>query len=102
MPEISSDQMRDKMEAHLKDMGEKTAFFNGAYTTIARNQAVDGRGLAQNFALLKQVRFHFLCSIVHWVSNLVFAGAVSMPFLRDEKQAFEGSHSKVGWPVQVQ
>ena len=57
--EVSAEEIYDKMEAHLKNVGEKTAFYYGSYASVARNQAVDGAGLAHNFALLKQVRFYF-------------------------------------------
>ena len=56
MADVSDEKIYDKMEAHLKQFGEKGSFFLGSYANIARNQAVDGNGLAQNFALLKQAR----------------------------------------------
>ena len=57
VPEVDTDQLRTLFEHHVKEHGVKKAFFFGSYSNIARTQAVECGGLAENYDVLKQVPF---------------------------------------------
>jgi hypothetical protein len=55
VPKVDSDKLRHLFENHVKENGVKKAFFFGSYSNIARTQAVERAGLAENYDILRQV-----------------------------------------------
>jgi hypothetical protein len=64
VPNVDNDQLKELLEKHVKENGAKKAFFFGVYASIARTEAVQCAGLAENYDVLKQV---CLWQCVCWV-----------------------------------
>lgn len=55
VPNVDHDQLKELLDKHVKENGVKKAFFWGVYGAIARAEAVQCSGLAENYDILKQV-----------------------------------------------